>query len=174
MADILLQLVRKSFEEIGFITNQEDDEFDDEWATTHRPLTINMNELVQLGNIPPHLLPQTTFKTASAYFLALAEMHMIHLTYQRNDAIESAEDCRRKYIARCLFRKLARESRLGSMSHDKGLFELFCGDFRPASVLANSQKDFKGVGAIDWEFVYAAPVEFVYSPASWLVTSRAA
>ncbi|KAF3395113.1 hypothetical protein DPV78_008896 [Talaromyces pinophilus] len=125
MADILLQLVRKSFEEIGFITNQEDDEFDDEWATTHRPLTINMNELVQLGNIPPHLLPQTTFKTASAYFLALAEMHMIHLTYQRNDAIESAEDCRRKYIARCLFRKLARESRLGSMSHDKGLFELF-------------------------------------------------
>lgn len=73
MANILLQLARKLSEEIGCITNQEDDDFDDEWAITHRLLTINMNELVQLGNIPPHLLPQTTFKTASAYFLALAD-----------------------------------------------------------------------------------------------------
>lgn len=68
-----------------------------------------MNELV---HIPSHLLPQTTFKTASEYFLVLAEMHMTHLSMQRNDAIESAKDCRRKYIARCLFRKLARVNRL--------------------------------------------------------------
>lgn len=172
MADILLQLARKSFNEIGCITNQEDDEFDDEWIPTHRPLSINMNELVQLGNIPPHLLPQTTFKTASAYFLALAEMHMIHLKYQRNDAIDSAEDCRRKYIARCLFRRLARENRLGSRAHDKGPFKLFCDDFRPTNVLSNSQKDFKAVGAIDWEFTYAAPADFVYSPPSWLLLER--
>lgn len=115
MSDILLQLARKSFEEIGCITNHEDDDFDDEWVT---------------------------------------------------------EDCRRKYIARCLFRNLAQENRLGSMSHDKGPFKLFCDDFRPANVLANSQKDFKVVGAIDWEFMYAAPVEFVYSPPSWLLLER--
>lgn len=172
MSDILLQLARKSFEEIGCIKNQEDDDFDDEWTTTHRPLSINMNELVQPGNIPPHLLPQTTFKTASAYFLALAEMHITHLTFQRNDTMKSAKDCRRKYIARCLFRKLARENRLSSMSHDKGPFKLFCDDFRPANVLANSQKDFKVVGATDWEFMYAIPVEFVYSPPSWLLLER--
>lgn len=115
MSDILLQLARKSFEEIGCITNHEDDDFDDEWVT---------------------------------------------------------EDCRRKYIARCLFRNLAQENRLGSMSDDKGPFKLFCDDFRPANVLANSQKDFKVVGAIDWEFMYAAPVEFVYSPPSWLLLER--
>lgn len=170
MADILLQLARKSFSEIGCITNQEDDDFDDQWTVTHRTLTLNMNELVQLGGLPPHLLPQTTFKTASAYFLALAEMHMTHLSMQRNDAIESPEDCKRKYIARCLFRKLAREGRLCSFDH--GPFKLFCDDFRPANVLANSQNGFKAVGAIDWEFSYAAPVEFVYSPPSWLLLER--
>lgn len=170
MAGILLQLARKSFQKIGCITNQEDDDFDDEWVATHRPLTINMNELVQLGGFPPHLLPQTTFETSSAYFLALAEIHMAHLSTQRNDAIESPEDCKRKYIARCLFRKLARENRL--CSYDKGPFKLFCDDFRPANVLANSQYGFKAVGAIDWEFTYAAPIEFVYSPPSWLILER--
>lgn len=170
MADILLQLARKSFTEIGSITNHEDDDFDDEWLPTHRPLTLNMNKLVQLGGVSPNLLPQTPFKTASAYFLALAEMHMTHLSMQRNDAIESAEDCRRKYIARCLFRKLAQEKRL--CSHDQGPFKLFCDDFRPTNVLANSQHGFKAVGAIDWEFTYAAPIEFVYSPPSWLLLER--
>ena len=87
---------------------------------------------------------------------------MTHLYMQRNDAIESYEDCRRKYIARCLFRRLARENRL--CSYDQGPFKLFCDNFRPANVLANSQCGFKAVGAIDWEFSYAAPVEFVYSP----------
>ena len=28
------------------------------------------------------------------------------------------------------------------------------------------------MGAIDWEFTYAAPVEFVYSPSSWLLLER--
>ncbi|CRG85858.1 hypothetical protein PISL3812_02864 [Talaromyces islandicus] len=161
---------RKPFQEIGSITNQEDNDFDDEWIPMHRPLTMNMNELVQLGGVPPHLLPQTTFKTASAYFLSLAEMHMTHLSMQRNNVIDYAKDCRRKYIARCLFRKLARENRL--CSYDKGPFKLFCDDFRPANVLANSQHGFKAVGAIDWEFAYAAPVEFVYSPPSWLLLER--
>jgi hypothetical protein len=166
MGDILLQLSRRTFTEVGSITNQENDE----WTATHRPLTINMNELVQLGDFPPHLLPQTTYKTASSYFIALAEMHMTHLSTQRNDTIETAEDCRRKYIARCLFRKLARENRL--CSNDCGPFKLFCDDFRPANVLANSECGFKAVGAIDWEFTYAAPAEFVYSPPSWLLLER--
>jgi hypothetical protein len=147
MAEILLQLAKHSFTEIGCISNNEEDDFDDEWTTAHRPLTININELVQLGNFPPHFLPQYTFKTASAYFVALADMHMIHLSTQRNDAMESVEDCRRKYIARCLFRKLARENRL--CRYDQGPFKLFCDDFGPANVLANSQYNFKVVGAVD-------------------------
>lgn len=170
MAELVLQLARHSFSEIGCISANEDDDFNNKWTVTDRPLTINMNELVQLGGFPPDLLPQHTFKTASAYFVALAEMHMTHLSSQRNDAIVSEEDCRRKYIARCLFRKLARENRL--CYYENGPFKLFCDDLRPANVLANSQCNYGAVGVIDWEFSYAAPAEFAYSPPSWLLLER--
>lgn len=170
MAELVLRLARNSFSQIGCISTNEDDDFDSGWTVTDRPLTINMNELVQLGSFPPQLLPQHTFKTASTYFLALAEMHMTHLSSQRNDAIVSEEDCRRKYIARCLFRKLAREKRL--CHYENGPFRLFCDDFRPANVLANSQCNYSVVGVIDWEFSYAAPAEFTYSPPSWLLLER--
>jgi hypothetical protein len=88
MADIILQLSKPSFSEIGCIAKaSEDDESDDSWIVKHRPLTFNMDELVQLGDVDPGLLPQHTFKTASSYYQALAEMHMTHLSSQRNDAI---------------------------------------------------------------------------------------
>ncbi|EEP81055.1 predicted protein [Uncinocarpus reesii 1704] len=166
MSDILLQMHKPSFSRIGCIGREdEDDDFDDVWTARYRPLTLNMNELVQMGNLPRNLLPQSTFETASSYYLALAEMHMDHLQYQRNDAIHSAEDCRQKYIARCLFRKLARERRL--CKYDHGPFKLFCDDFRPANVLADAE--FRVTGAVDWEFTYAAPAEFARSPPFWLL-----
>ncbi|KAJ5559813.1 hypothetical protein N7513_002212 [Penicillium frequentans] len=170
IAKVLLELGKHSFNEIGSISNSGYDELVDNWTVTHRPLTMNMNRLVQLGNFPPHLLPQDTFKSASEYFLALAEMHMTHLYMQPKGAIVSAEDCRRKYIARCLFRKLARENRL--CRYDKGPFKLFCDDLRPSNILANSNDNFNIAGAIDWEFSYAAPAEFLYTPPTWLVLER--
>jgi hypothetical protein len=167
MADIMLQLSKHTFSDIGCIGRKDEkDDFDDIWTVMYRPLTLNMNELVQVGNFPPHLLPNSPFKTSYSYFIALADMHMAHLETQRNDAIESSEDCRRKYIARCLFRKLAREGRFCKYN-DRGPFKLFCDDFRPANVLTNA--DFKVTGAIDWEFTYSAPLEFVYSPPFWLL-----
>ncbi|KAJ5556361.1 hypothetical protein N7494_000276 [Penicillium frequentans] len=170
IAKVLLELAKHSFNEIGSMSNSGNDELVDDWTVTHRPLTMNMNRLVQLGNFPPHLLPQDTFKSASEYFLALAEMHMTHLYMQPKGAIVSAADCRRKYIARCLFRKLARENRL--CRYDKGPFKLFCDDLRPSNILANSNDNFSISGAIDWEFSYAAPAEFVYTPPTWLVLER--
>ena len=95
MADILLQLSKRSFDEIGCIAEMdENDEFNAVWTAKHRPLTYNMNELVQLGCLPRHLLPQNPFKTSSTFYLALTELHMAHLTFQRNDIVESADDCR--------------------------------------------------------------------------------
>ncbi|EED22752.1 hypothetical protein TSTA_062390 [Talaromyces stipitatus ATCC 10500] len=166
MADILLQLSSHCFSEIGCISKaNEDDEFDDKWVVKHRPLTFDMNELVQLGGFPAKLLPQHPFTTASSYYESLAEMHLAHLSSQRNDAIESAEDCRQKYIARCLFRKITREYQL--CGDDSGPFKLFCDDFRPGNVLANAE--FQMTGALDWEFTYAAPTGFAYSPPFWLI-----
>lgn len=166
MADIMLQVSRHSFTEIGCITKaNEDDEFDDTWIVKHRPLTFNMNELVQLGGVTPEQLPREPFMTASSYYQALAEMHMIHLSSQCNDAIESAEDCRQKYIARCLFRKITREYQL--CEDEDGPFKLFCDDLRPGNVLAGVNHQMTGV--IDWEFTYAAPTAFAYSPPFWLL-----
>ncbi|KAJ5757623.1 uncharacterized protein N7511_006317 [Penicillium nucicola] len=170
MAGLMLQVAKFSFNAIGCISNNETNDLDNEWVVKHRPLSINMNELVQVGGVARADLPQRTFTSGSEYFLALAELHMVHLSSQEHDAVDSAEDCRMKYIARCLFRKLAREKRL--CRFEGGPFKLYCDDLRPANILANSNFDYKICGAIDWEFSYAAPADFVYAPPCWLLLER--
>jgi hypothetical protein len=164
MAGVLLQLSRLSFVQIGSLEEVEDGI----WCATGRPLTFNMNELVSVGNFPPNKLPTTTFKTATSYFSALADMNLVHLSTQRNDAITSAEDCQHKYVARRLFRRLISEGKFPSTPEQKQQpFKLFCDDLRPSNVLVDD--DCRIVGVIDWEFTYAAPAEYTYSPPWWLL-----
>ncbi|KAJ5573656.1 uncharacterized protein N7459_008083 [Penicillium hispanicum] len=168
LASILLQLSRLSLPRIGSL-----DQVDDfTWELTRRPLSMPMNELIRLGSLPQSELPHTTFDTASSYFEALAELHITHLRNQRNDAIDSADDCRRKFVARYLFRKLAQDRRLTkhSASSDQGPFKLWCDDLRPANVLVDEA--LKIVGVVDWEFTYAAPVEFSHAPPWWLLIEK--
>lgn len=68
---------------------------------------------------------------------------------------------------RQLFRKLASESRLADSEFDTGPFKLWCDDLRPANVLVD--KDHNIAAVIDWEFTYAAPAEFSFSPPWWLL-----
>ena len=96
---------------------------------------MNMNELVRLGGLPQSKLPDTTFSTTSCYLEALADLNIEHLVHQRNDAVESADDCRRKFVARQLFRKLAREKRLIDSPFEQGPFKIWCDDLRPGNVL---------------------------------------
>ncbi|GAD97637.1 predicted protein [Paecilomyces variotii No. 5] len=113
-----------------------------------------------------HFLERHTISLYRMFFTtAFTEMHMNHLATQRNDAIESETDCRRKYVARCLFPKLTREHQL--CRQDSGPCKLFCDDFRPGNFLANAEHHV--VGSVDWEFSYAAPVGFAYSPPFWLL-----
>ena len=76
----------------------------------------------------------------------------LHLVNQRNDAIESADDCRRKFVARHLFLQRARSNRLtrNSLHYEKGPFSLWCDDFRPGNVLL--AQALKIVGVVDREF----------------------
>lgn len=168
LADILLQMSLLSLPRIGSLTQVDDST----WEVTDRPLSINMNELVRLGTLPRSKLPTTTFESASSYFHELAELHLSNLTHQRIDAVDSATDARRKYIARYLFRKLSRERRLTSCStgDHQGPFKIWCDDFRPTNVLLNSNLQI--VGVIDWEFTYAAPVEFSHVPPWWLLLEQ--
>lgn len=67
---------------------------------------MNMDELVRLGDLPRSKLPNlhTTFNIISSYLEALADLNIEYLIYQSNDAVESVDDCRRKFVARKLFR----------------------------------------------------------------------
>lgn len=166
MADILIQLSRLSLPRVGSLAQIDDFT----WEARHRPLTIGMNELVRLGTLPRSTLPTTTFETTSAYFDALAELHLQHLSHQRNDAVDSANDCRRKFVARQLFSKLARENRLNASVNDHGPFKMWCDDLRPTNILING--DLQIVGVIDWEFTYAAPVEYTHAAPWWLLLEQ--
>ncbi|TVY38549.1 hypothetical protein LSUB1_G006376 [Lachnellula subtilissima] len=164
MAHVLLQLSRASFSKIGSIEKLRDGS----WSVTHRPLTMNMNLLVAYGNLPPSALPSYTFKSASEYFETLANLNITHLSIQRNGTIEDAEDCRWKYVGRYAFRNLISEQRFPTSPFSGPTpFKLFCDDFRPSKVLVDEYD--KLVGVIDWEWTYAAPAEFAYSPPWWLL-----
>ncbi|KAJ5704465.1 hypothetical protein N7447_004382 [Penicillium robsamsonii] len=166
LAGVLLQLSKISFPRIGSLTQVDDFT----WEVSRRPLSMNMNELVRLGSLPRSKLPDTIFSTTSCYFEALADLNIEHLVHQRNDAVESADDCRRKFVARQLFRKLAREKRLSDLPFEQGPFKIWCDDLRPGNVLLHENMQIAGV--VDWEFTYAAPVEFSHAPPWWLLIEK--
>ena len=142
------------------------------WEVGARPVTYQMNELVRVGTLPRSKIPTTTFDTASSYFESLAQLQISHLMSQGNDSISSADDCRSKFVARFLFRKLTRDPKLRSqwIKNDNGPFPMWCDDFRPGNVLVHD--DLSIAGVVDWEFTYAAPVEFTHAPPWWLILEK--
>lgn len=105
--------------------------------------------------------PKKTFQTASGYFRELATHQVLHLKHQRNNAVKGEHDCRKKYIARCLFWKVAQQLSF----HEHGPFHLYCDDLRPSNVLV-SGSELNITGVIDWEYTYVASAEFTYT-APW-------
>jgi aminoglycoside phosphotransferase (APT) family kinase protein len=168
LAKTLLQLSKPEFPKIGSLSQVDDFS----WEVSSRPLSMNMNELVRLGTLPRSKLPplEAPFRTASSYIEALAQLNIQHLLYQRNDAVQSADDCRRRFIARQLFYKLARDKKLSLPCCENGPFKLWCDDFRPANILLNENMHIAGV--VDWEFTYSGPVEFSYAPPWWLLIEK--
>lgn len=163
MAEILLELYRCQFPAIGGLVRDDSGG----WLVEKRAVTFNMNELVGLGNFPPKRLSQSSFPDATTYLVSLADDHLHHLETQRNDAVADQDDCRKKYIARCLFRQVA--SKFSGM-YNNGPFPLFCDDLRPSNVLVD--EDFSVRAVVDWEFCYAAPAEFSHCSPWWLLLAR--
>ncbi|KKY26923.1 putative phosphotransferase enzyme family protein [Phaeomoniella chlamydospora] len=163
MAQILLELSKCRFAQIGGLIRDDSKN----WRIGKRAWTLNMNELISGANCPPHALSRQAFPTANDYFTALAEDHITHLRTQRNDAVDDENDCRKKYIARHLFRIIARKF---SSSYNHGPFPLFCDDLRPSNVIVDADLNVQSV--IDWEYCYAAPVEFTYCSPWWLLLAR--
>ncbi|OJJ67089.1 hypothetical protein ASPBRDRAFT_136264 [Aspergillus brasiliensis CBS 101740] len=164
MSEILLELSKPEFPSIGAIRQDESGA----WTVVKRPLTFNINRLTQFSNIPLSIFKQHSFSTAADYFEELAQQQFHHLELQHNDAITDEADCQKKYIARCLFRKISREI---SKKHCSGPFRLYCDDLHPDNVLVDASQ-LLVTGVVDWEFAYAAPVEFTYAAPWWLLLER--
>ncbi|OBT87797.1 hypothetical protein VE02_03113 [Pseudogymnoascus sp. 03VT05] len=161
-----------TFPRIGSLTQDADGQF----SVSGRPLIMNMNSLIEFSTVPPSVLPTQphNYSTTDEWYSALADMHLAQITFQHNDAVTDEDDARDKYVARQLYRRLAREGRLTSSStgendcHDEGpRVRLFSEDLRPSNVLVD--KDDCVVGVIDWEFAYAAPEQFTFDPPWWLL-----
>ncbi|KAH7323840.1 hypothetical protein BKA65DRAFT_528625 [Rhexocercosporidium sp. MPI-PUGE-AT-0058] len=165
--------------------------FEPSFPLAGRPITQNMNNMLQLANIPRATLPppeDRTYGTADEWYVALAEMHIAQLIFQHNDLVTTADDCRNKYVARYLFRKLAKQgrlsnfgfveddwsaqsksqaSKLSSAPSGSSSFRLWCDDLRASNILLNAADDI--VAVIDWEFAYIAPIQFSIDPPWWLL-----
>ncbi|TVY35421.1 hypothetical protein LOCC1_G008267 [Lachnellula occidentalis] len=188
VASCLLQLSEHTFSRIGSLSEFQDKD-GSSFSVAGRPITQNMNNMIQLANIPRSVLPpeDKTYSTADEWYVALAEMHMAQLVFQHNDLVSSADDCRNKYVARHLFLQLAKQNRLSTFGFAEddwsaqsetypsilcpgpapSEFRLWCDDFRGGNVLLNDSDDV--VACIDWEFTYAAPSQFVLDPPWWLL-----
>ncbi|KAH7308945.1 hypothetical protein B0I35DRAFT_453545 [Stachybotrys elegans] len=166
MADVLLKLSRCEFSAIGSLVHRDGTALP---TVGTRPMTVNLAYLANIARVPHSCLParHETFRSASRYYSALADMHLLQLSFQRNQAIESADDCRKKYIARQLFRKLASEGRLANTEFEYGPFKLWCDELGLMNAVLGPNKRVTGI--VDWEFSYAAPAEFSFSPPWWLI-----
>jgi aminoglycoside phosphotransferase (APT) family kinase protein len=161
MAQVLLELWKPEFPRIGGLEKDGKG-----FTVSRRPLTYNMNELATSANLPPRAFPAQTFDSANDYFVCLANQHLAQLQHQRNDAITDEDDGRKKYVARCLFRKIVHH--LSMDEHCLGPFRLYCDDFRPSNVLVDLHT-LQIAGVVDWEFTYAAPTTFSCVAPWWLL-----
>ncbi|KAH8722008.1 phosphotransferase [Ilyonectria robusta] len=190
-ARCLLQLSRLKFPRIGSLVEAEDGSYN----IAGRPITHNMADMVRLANIPRAVLPpkDKAYGTADEWYVALAEMHMAQLVFQHNDAISSEDDCRNKYVARQIFRMLAKQGRLSTFGFAEDdwsaqsaklasstlspapsgsdSFRLWGDDLRAGNILLTDSDDIAAL--IDWEFSYAAPTQFALDPPWWLLLDLA-
>lgn len=179
VARIMRELSRLEMSRIGSLAYDEDR---DAFTVGSRPLTQDMNELVVQSGVPPCVLPPepTTYASSREWYEVLADLHVAHLTFQRNEAIVSADDCRDKFVARFLFRQQVRQGKLllpdweggslGGTEREEEKFKLWIDDFRPHNILVDA--DLNVVGVIDWEWAYFAPASFRHEPPWWLLLGR--
>lgn len=188
MARYLLQILSHRFPRIGSLTWTGSNTY----VVQTRPLSMNMQQTLQLSNIPVSSLPakEKTYCTADEWYIACSEMNTAPLLFQQNDLFFSADDFRNKYVARVVFHRLAKESKLSQFGFEEdtwsaqsrefhaqsrtlcpapsssGNFVLWCDDLRPDNVLLTQAGDIAGI--IDWEFAYVAPTQYSLDPPWWL------
>ncbi|EEP77854.1 predicted protein [Uncinocarpus reesii 1704] len=167
IAGVLLELWKLDFVEIGSVGY-----LDTlcEFQSVGTPLSLGFNDMMTLGMIASEPFPAQTFPSTPEYFECLAELHIVHLTSQRNSIFDS-RDCREKFAARGLLKNII--SVFIEEKEANGPFKIFCDGFGPGNFLINPET-LEITGVIDWEFTYAAPPQFLASAPEWLLLQRPA
>lgn len=119
-----------------------------------------------LSSSTDHSLPP--FETTTDYLKYLIEQNIRHLHQQRN-SIDNAEDARSKLILRRRLRNLVQYL----VSDNDGPFKLFCDDLRPGNIIIDPHTR-RIVALTDLEWMYTAPLQFLYSPPPWLILEQPA
>lgn len=149
LADYMTQLSQLDFSSIGAIAK---DPLSNEWMTSERPLTYNMNELTTVvSNYPTSGFPTASLMSGKAFLHSFADEHLVHLRTQRNLA-NSREDARKRFIARHRFKQLISRYCLD----DTGPFKLYCDDLQPTNMLADPET-LRITAVLDFEFTNALP-----------------
>lgn len=188
MARHLLQMLPHRFPRIGTLASPDENTY----VVQTRPLAMQMQQMVELSNIPRSALPpkDQTYATADEWYTECSRLQTAPLLFQQNDFAISPCDCRNKYVARVIFHRLAKEGKLSKFGFEEdswsaqskdfrarqralcpapsgsGDFVLWCDDLRPGNVLLSEEDEV--VGIIDWEFTYVAPTQFSLDPPWWL------
>ena len=183
ISKILLELSMHNFDKIGAPSLVEHEDGTTSWLVTSAPMTQKMNEIERGGyvrvdgktsvryNLGALLLIihldhlSEPFQTVTEYVDSLVQQNTTHLREQRN-SIDDADDARRKYSLRQRVKSLA--PHFVSKNYDSGPFKLICDDFRPGNILVK-EDTLEIVAVVDWEWTYAGPYQFLFSPPSWLI-----
>lgn len=108
------------------------------------------------------------YHSTSFYMQNLVSECITHL-YKQPNSVDDAADARRKFILRHRMREIVKHFVIEP--YNSGPFKLFCDDFSFGNVLVD-EKTFKIIAVIDWEWTYAAPHQFLFSPPPWLIIER--
>lgn len=165
MANILLQLYSLTSDRIGSLGILDNGEY----AVTSAPLSHNIANHVVNCSVPVSVLPpRDRVYSSSAHYLADAvDMHVAELLFMNEKLIDSAEDCRNKFVARYLIRNLVRGRQEAQAGQPRETFRLWGDDIRSDNVLLDENGVV--VGVVDWEYTYFAPETYHLNPPWWLL-----
>ncbi|KAK0672097.1 hypothetical protein QBC41DRAFT_314219 [Cercophora samala] len=177
MANIILQLDKLTMPQSGCLGH-----VDGEYTVHTRALPQTLTDTITMAGCPESVLGPSNrvLNTSHEVYQYFSDLHMAQLVFQRNDAVESEDDARDKYVARHMFRRAAYmnlfpspsyASRQDHITPTPETFKLICDDLTPHNVLVDPETG-QVAAVIDWEWAWFGPRSMAADPPWWLMLRK--